>query len=143
MRKIWIVVANSSQATFYRAENVNSLLPVKTLKHSESLLSNQELVSDKPGKATFQFGGPHPMEMPTSPRVKERIHFAEEIARVLEEASLKGEFSRLYLIANPTFLGHLRQILPANLSKLIHLEISKDLTSNTPEEIREYLPPVL
>ncbi len=79
----------------------------------------------------------------TSPRVTEAKIFAREIAEILVERYNSGECDRIYLIVKPPFSGHLRECLHPSLDKIVETEIHKDLTHLRPEEIREYLPPVL
>ena len=51
-----------------------------------------------------------------------------------------GRFSRLVLVADPRFLGHLRHGLnPATRSRLT-AEIGKNLAAEDPESIRSHLP---
>lgn len=140
MRKIWVVVANSSTAKIYRAENVNTLVEIHTLNHSVSHLHDRDIVSDKPGRSK---DGHHSIEEQTPQQVKERIHFASEIASYLEKGLSDNNLDRVYLISIPQFLGFLRQSLNPQVAKLIHAEIHKDLTHLRPAQLREYLPPVL
>lgn len=144
MRKVWIVVANSTYGKIYRAENVNTLVEIKDLQHIESHLPNHELVSDRPGRSTSQFyPGKHSMEGKTSPKIKERHLFADEINLALEEGLKNKEYERLYIIAPPPFLGCLREEMSSVVVNTIFSEIKKDLTHLSAPQIREYLPPVL
>ncbi|MCC5832430.1 MAG: host attachment protein [Chlamydiales bacterium] len=144
MRKVWIVVANGSQSMIYKAESAQKLIQLKSFNHQESHLSRRELNSDRPGRQTQRMGyGTDTMEEKTPPKVKEANQFAQEIADYLEEGFNSGEFERIYLIVKPPFLGHIRQNLHPNVSKLVESEVHKDLTQMRPEQIREYLPPVL
>lgn len=144
MRKVWIVVANSSIARIFRAESVNSLVEQQTFIHEESHLVDKELIAEKPGRSGDHFGlarGAYQEQTPQ--QVKERSHFATQISKFLEKQYFDGEMERVYLIARAPFLGFLRQSLHPNVSKLIYSEIEKDLTHLRPEKMREYLPPVL
>ncbi len=144
MRKVWVVVADAAFAKFYKAENVKTLNEFNTLTHKESRLPNHDLCSDRPGRATELRGGaPHMMQREFSPKLKEKDHFATEIAKVLEQGLIDGEYERLYLIANVQFATLLRHHLSPNVEKMITAEIHKDLTEKKAEEIRDYLPPVL
>ncbi len=144
MRKVWIVVANSSLAKIYQAVDGHTLTEKKSFEHPETHLKDNELVTDRPGANTYTTGnGPHPIQEKTPQKVKERHYFADQIATYLQEALYTGEFEHLYLIANPTFLGHLRSAMNPHLSKLIVSEVHKDLTHMKPSQIRDYLPPVL
>lgn len=144
MRKVWIVVANSSVSKVYYAESMNTLSEQRIFFHEEGHLTKRDLISDRQGRAT-QRGvyGTDTMEEQTPIKVKEATHFAERIAKFLEEKFNAGECERIYLIAKPPFLGFLRQSLHPNVAKLVTSEVLKDLTQLRPEEIREYLPPVL
>lgn len=144
MRKVWIVVANSSYSKIYRAENAHKIIDFKTLEHAESHMHAQDLVSDCQGRTTRStLFGTDTMSERTSIKTKESMHFAQQIVACLEEGCKNGDCERLYIIAKAPFLGHLREALTPNLAKLVHAEVSKDLTQLTPEQVREYLPPVL
>ncbi|NGX61689.1 MAG: hypothetical protein K940chlam9_01178 [Chlamydiae bacterium] len=144
MRKVWIVVANSSQAKIFRAENVQTLVEYKSFVHEESQEPSRELTSDRQGRQTSRVGyGTDTYQEQTTTKAKEQSQFAHEIADFLAQGYHSGEYERLYLISKPPFLGYLRQCLNGNVSKLVESEIQKDLTQLKPGQIREYLPPVL
>lgn len=144
MKKVWIIVANGSQSTIYKAENLEHLTPLKHFNHKESHQRREDLVSDRPGRMT-QKGvySTDSLQEKTSPKLKEFLHFAQELAHFLEEGLKTGEYDHLYIIAKPPFLGHLRDYLSPHVLHLVQTEIHKDLTLMKPEEIREYLPPIL
>lgn len=144
MKKIWIVVANSSQAKIYRAENVNHLVEHGFFFHDESHMPARDLVSDKKGRETSHNASTtNTYEPKTTIKTKEGMIFAENLASFLEKGCASGECERIHIIAKSPFLGYLRQSLQPNVVQLIGSEIQKDLTQLTAEEIREYLPPVL
>jgi protein required for attachment to host cells len=144
MKKIWIVVANSTYSHIYRAENNQKLVEIKYLEHLESHMRARELVSDSQGRSTnVSLYGSDTMEDKTSLKDKESMHFADQIITFLEEGCKNGECERIYIISKAPFLGNLRAALPPLLAKLVHAEISKDLTQLTADQVREYLPPVL
>jgi len=112
--------------------------------HDESHLPARELVSDRYGReSNSQMHGSDSYEQKTPIKLKEALFFADTLAQFLEKSCNSGECEKIYLVAKPPFLGHLRQSLHPNTAKLIRSEIHKDLTQSKPEEIREYLPPVL
>lgn len=144
MRKVWIVAADGCRARVFYAENATKIREVTTLEHPPSRLANHELVSDKAGKSTQKKSGyPHSLEPEASPKQNEKDHFAKDLAAFLENGWNKKEFERLYLIASIQFSGMLHHHLSPQMEKMISQEIHKDLTSMDPEEIRDYLPPVL
>jgi protein required for attachment to host cells len=143
MRKVWIVVANGSQAKIYRAENVHTLVEVAQFAHEQSHLDARDLVSDKPGRATSrQYSGTHTYS-DSNPKLQEKNIFAEQVARFLEEGLNSGSYERLYLISNAQFGAMIREHVNGPVSKAIYSEIHKDLTHISPSEILTYLPPVL
>lgn len=144
MKKVWVVVANSSQAKVYRAEHLQVLVEHGIFFHDESRMAARDLVSDNSGREnnTMRPGG-DTYEPKTSIKLKESVNFADILANFLETGHNDGHFERLYIVAKPPFLGHLRQALTPNVSKVVESEIHKDLTHLSPGEVREYLPPVL
>lgn len=144
MRKIWIVVANSTYSKIYRAEDTRKIVEFKTLEHLEGHMKAQELVSDNQGRNTnSKTYGTDTMGDKLTLKTKESMHFADQIVAFLDEGWKNGECERLYIISKAPFLGHLRESLPPHLAKMVHSEINKDLTQLTAEQVREYLPPAL
>ena len=142
MRKVWVVVGNRAEMNIYYAENVKKLVHIKTLHHNESQLHKKDLSSDKQGSHRGSFGT-DTMEAKTPAKVKEANHFAHQVAQFLEDGVNHQQVERIYLIANPEFIGILRQTIKPHVAKIIEKEIHKDLMHSTPEQIRDYLPPVL
>lgn len=139
-----VVVANSSRARVLRAENNNELSEVDTFEHPESRAEGHELGTSAPGTTFDRVGqNRHSYESPTSLKKQEAIAFAREIAQYLEKTCNGNGVEKLYLVANPTFLGLLRRHLHQSVAKLILDQIPKDVTAQNAEEIRKHLPYVL
>lgn len=137
---IWVVVADKCQAKIFRVAKFPKLEEITHLDHPEGRLHNQELVSSKPGREFQRFGTARSAyQQATEPTQQEAIKFAIEISNLLYTASNNGEFQRLYLIANPTFLGLLRQHIHPEIKKHIIAEIPKDLISSNTEAIERHL----
>lgn len=136
----WVIVADSSQAKIFRLGKFPKLEEISSLKHPESRLHNQDLVSDKPGRGFQSHGNGRSAYQPeTEPKQVEAIKFAVEIAALLYTASNKGEFNQLYLFSEPSFLGLLRQHIHPSIQKNIVDEVAKDLTSSSTETIEHHL----
>ena len=136
----WVLVANSSIARLFHLETLQKLNEINQFEHPESRLKNMDLVSDKPGRDFESFNNTrHAMEQKTMPKKLEAFQFAKHLAEYLEQASERGKYDELMLIAGPTFLGVLRETISPNLAKLIKKEIDKDLTQLTPKEILSHL----
>lgn len=137
---IWVVVANSSVARIYSGPNAH-LEELETLEHPESRLHGRDIVTDRPGRAFDSFGGGrHAVGPELTPQKNEAEHFANALASHLDHARRIGDVSKLYLIISPSFLGMLRNSLHGATKEIVALEIAKDVTSKSAQEIREYLP---
>jgi protein required for attachment to host cells len=143
-KEIWVLVANSSNAKIYKVERNQNFIELEVLEHQESRQKDSDLVSSKPGRQFDSLGmGRHAYQQKTSPKLQEYETFARQISNHLDEAREKGKFGKLYLAANPSFLGILRSFMSGHTQALIAGEIDKDLTQIKPQEIREHLPLVL
>lgn len=144
-KQVWVVVANGSLTKIYKAENVHSLVEIKSFEHPESHLSGHELSDSKPTRGDIMWStGIHGgVQEKLNPKTKEAQAFAKQVAEYLEDACQKGTCHSLYLFASPFFLGLLREYLGPLASKAIKGEANKDLTQQKPSEILKYLPPTL
>ncbi len=145
MRKVWIVAADGSEARIFNVLDVNKIEEVRNLASPEARLNNIELVSDKHGTSAARgprgFGSHAFTESDKiSPKKREKLYFAEEVAHVLNEHFHQGAFERVYLIAPPTFCAFLREKVDPNVEKLIQQEIHKNVVHLRAEEIRSFLP---
>jgi protein required for attachment to host cells len=141
MTKTWVVTAESSRARIFAVENrISPLRELEDIVHTEGRSPEQEMISDRPGRAFDSVGeGRHAMEKQIEPKRHEAGMFAKRIAERLDLARVKGECEQLVLIAAPEFLGVLRQNLTANTAKLVGKTIDKNLVQKTEAEIRQYL----
>lgn len=143
-KDIWIIVANSSHAKIFKVERNKELIEVEDLIHVQSRQKDSELVTSKPGRQFDSLGmGRHAYQQKTSPKLQEFETFARQIANHLDIAREKGLFNKLYLAANPSFLGILRPLLSNLTEELIAGEVAKDMTQLKMQEIRDHLPFVL
>lgn len=141
MNKDWIVVADRTRCRiFEQAKRNGPLEELADLVAPATRLKNQDINADRHGRAFDSAGqGRHAMGSSVEPVEQEAIRFAKEVVTRLDEGRQNGRFSRLYLIAEPRFLGHLRQGFGRPLQDLVEAEIDKDWTSGTAEEIRSRL----
>lgn len=136
----WVVVADNCQAKIFRLLKFPKLEEMTHLKHPESRLHNQDIISSKPGRGFQSVGNSRSAyQQETEPKQVEAIKFASEIAHFLYTASNKGEFNQLYIIAEPSFLGLLRQHINPHIQKIIIAEVPKELTSCSKESIEHLL----
>lgn len=139
--KLWVVVADSTRARIFSAENRTApLVEITSLEHPEGRMHATDLTSDLPGKDSDRSGAGKHSISETDPKQQEAITFGREITDILEEARTSNKFRQIALIAAPAFLGILRDLLSAPLAKLVTCELDKNLTQLDAAVIRENLP---
>lgn len=144
MKSTWILVADSTRARIFTAETPSSLLEeIEDLAHMESRLHDRDITSDLPGKIKSEFGAGHAFEQPTDPKKHETDNFAHRIAQDLEKAHNAKKFEQLLIVAEPSFLGLLRNCLPEQIKKQICFELDKNITMLSAADIRKHLPEFL
>lgn len=140
MGSIWIVVADSSRARIFAAENGQSaMVEIQTLAHPEARLHEGDLVSDKAGRERDSGATSHDMGGESGAKQEGTIRFTSEVCQVLESGRTRGQFNMLYVITAPGFLGALRKQQSSSLQKLVSAEISKNLATHDISEIRKHL----
>jgi protein required for attachment to host cells len=142
MNDVWVVVASSTRCRiFTQQKHSGPLLQIDELEHPEGRLRGRDFASDRPGRAFDSFGsGRHAMGQPVNPADQEAIRFAKTVAEKIDLARKKARFERLVLVADPRFLGHLRQGLSSATRHLLTTELHKNLADADPKSIREALP---
>jgi protein required for attachment to host cells len=144
MKPTLILVADHSRARFFTAEtSASSLVEIEAMAHTAGRLHDREITSDLPGKVKGDGKMGHAFEQPTDPKKHEADNFAHRIARYLEEAHNANKFQQLLMIAEPSFLGLLRNQLSENIKKLICFELDKNITTHSVDDIRKHLPTYL
>ncbi|MFI4868128.1 MAG: host attachment protein [Steroidobacterales bacterium] len=147
--KIYIAVADQSEARFYEVEHpAGPLRLTGQLTDPKAHLHDQEFTSDRAGRMSD--GGPigsgrhgassHGTESERRPREREARLFAQQIAAAIEHAHRDGHIERLILMAGPRFLGLLREELSPAVRGLVTEEIHKDLVHEPESAVLSHLP---
>jgi protein required for attachment to host cells len=139
---IWILSADAHTARLFCAESPHSkeIVEIETFLQPETVLKEQDLVSDGLGRYN-QAGDQHHPKLPrTSPKDKRIQEFARHLGDYLETEHNKGHFAKLGLVAEPHMLGELRSQLSPNLARDICFEIDKNFTQLNSREFRQHLP---
>lgn len=136
----WIIVANSSEGRIFKLVKFPQIEEIAGFIHPESHLHNQDLISSKPGR-TFQSTNTNrsAYEPKTSPKELEIEKFAKILSEHLSQSHQKGLFHRLYIFAEASFLGLLRQHLDDKTKHTIIAETPKDLTKHKIGDIEKNL----
>lgn len=141
MAGTWILVAESSRAKLYKADNRKSpISEVESLDNLAGRLHEGDLVSDRSGSDGGSIGqGRHVLDDKTSAREQEHIGFAKKLAARLDTGRNEGAFSRLVLAAPPSFLGLLRDNLSKEVMAMVYTQVDKNLVQQPAEVLREYM----
>lgn len=142
MTKTWILAAESSRAVIYALESrVKPLTEVESLAHPEGRDLEQDMTSDRPGRAfdTTGLGGRHAMGKEVDPKRHEAQLFAKRLADRLDQGRIHGKFDQLMLVAPPAFLGLLRERLNDQTLKLVSQSLDKNLVQAGEQSIRDNL----
>ena len=148
MDTVWILVADSARARILRCEGRTGrrLHDVEALVRGEARQHDQDLVSDRPGRGWANAGGDgrHAMDPPTDPVAHERALFARTLAERLKQALGERSFEHLVIVAEPSFLGTLRDALDREVAKRISVELDSNIVRiEDLEALRSHLPDFL
>ena len=151
--RVRIVVADQAEAHFYDAEPPDPAFhPAGRLSEPRARLHDRDLVSDRPGRqseraapATGRRGAVahHGTEGEGDRRPRRHVAalFARRIAEALALEQRQGRFDRIVLMAEPKFLGMIRQALPPGLEASVAAEVPKDLVHQAEAVVRAHVPP--
>ena len=142
----WIVAANSGRARFFaEATAADSLEEIEDMVNDAARLTTAESETDRigpraAGKSIHKTGGalPHKTYEPAqTPDQHAAEIFAKDVAQYLLSGYHDGRFREIALVASPQFLGVLRKQLDPQLAQLVRVEINKDYTGLSPDQLRE------
>lgn len=145
MNTTWIVAADAGLARIFEESDTSApLRELEAMTNPAARLLEQEANTDKigpkaAGKSSHGTGGALPNSQWEPNRSFEQHNaerFAKEVMAKLTEAYQQGRFAKLDLIAEPQFLGMLRQSIPTALRPAISQEINKDLIHATEQQVR-------
>lgn len=153
MDAVWVLVADSGRARLFsmdtpRTEEMHErrdyLMPEQRRHERDLRTDDRGRQFDSGGKGRqsgVQIGqGHHAMEEPMSVKEKAAIDFAKDIAEDINQAAHGNEFGKLVIVAEPQFLGLLRDKLSPLAASRLSLELPKNISKERPEEIRKHLP---
>lgn len=145
MEKTWVLVAESSQARIFTADSPSSPLnEIETLSHQNSREHAQNLSTDLPGRqADKSSPSHHSLSDSTDLKKQEAMKFAKIINDHLDKGRNQQAYQNLIIVADPAFLGLLRENQSSATSKLVSLEVNKNLGKESLESIRQHLPEIL
>ncbi len=138
--KIGVVIADAGRARIFSTKRLGAALePLSDMSNPQSKVLEQQLISDRHGHGNSPSGTGHSVSDRGELKDQESHHFAHGVARQLQENHRDNHFDRLYLVAAPRFLGHLRQELSPELQGLVQGEFAKDLSLMSEADIQRHL----
>lgn len=137
-KNTWIVVANSSIARVFELEKLQ-LIEMDTLVNPDGRVYDKDLASDKPG-AAFDGSGRYSLNKSHSLKEAGVELFAKKVADHIDQARARNQIDRVFIAANPSFLGELRRSMSNQCESIISHSVDKDITGLKPDEIVSYFP---
>lgn len=135
-----VVAADAAIARLFLATNDDKWTELDDLTNPAAHADERELVADAAGRrgaSTTQSGnsayGGGSMK---AHRIED---FAAEVCKRAAASLRETRAEKLHLVAEPQFLGLLRQRLDAEVRKRVGVEVSKSLARQSPEQIRAAL----
>lgn len=138
-KKRWYVVANRAGAVFYSDGDGGKFHFIARLENEKGRLTESELDSDKPGKGFSSGGGGtihHGLDRRSKHHEAAAKDFAGRIAVELEAARREDRFSELVLVAEPHFLGLLREALKPETKRAVRHEVRREYAQGSDAELR-------
>jgi len=160
MQTTWIISANAGRARFFSESDPSAPLEeIQDMINDAARLRDIDINTDEfgPTSATntshniggnegagfahnAKAGAPNKQYQPAqTPEQHEAEKFARDIAKYLLDAHRDGRYQQLVISASPHFLGELRSLLDPQIKPLIKLEVNKDYTHSSAQELREQL----
>lgn len=143
IKTTWVVVAHQAGARFmeHKSGFGRHLNLVRELEHPDGRKRNHEIDSDRPGEASPGRGGSSRRGMAHEQTAHEHVVgvFANTIASELSKARSDGAFDSLILVAEPGFLGILREALDKPTAAVVVDSVNKNLAIERPNEVAQHL----
>lgn len=146
MKRTWIIVAHRTGARFLTTDGENGgLRVVQELEHPEGRKKSGDIDADAPGMAFSKGGqgGGHPMGREQDAHERVAADFAHDIAEQLHSGRTQNHFDELVLVAEPRFLGMLRDALDRTTAARVKATIHKDLSHTELRDLPKHLTPTL
>jgi protein required for attachment to host cells len=132
---VWILVANRADAKLL--EGAKELRVLRSIEHPEGRLKPGEINSDRSGLSFQRRGtGASSLDKAHDPTDQVADRFAHRLAGMLHDEGARNAFDRLVLIAEPRFLGKLRENMERSTLARVDLSISGDIAGLGEHELR-------
>lgn len=137
----WVVIADGGRARLVvRRETEPHYATLRELVSVAERAPSRELGADRPGRGRESAtAARHAIEPRSDPHELAKEAFAQEVAKVLNEANAANEFDRIILVAPPHVAAALRHGLGKAVQAKIAGELSKDLVKVPDHELGRHI----
>ena len=141
MTTTWVLSANRSSASLFENDwPGKSMRRIQDIPHPQGRMQIKDIDTDKPGRVFDSFGqGRHSTSHKQEPTEHIAQQFALDLAELLNKGRLNHAYDKLILVAEPNFLGILRDALDKNTELLVTQTVNKELLDVKEEELAKYL----
>jgi protein required for attachment to host cells len=130
-----VVVASQGEASLFDVGPAAVVTSAGRLQDAKARLHDRDFSSDRPGRVFDRAppagrrgaGAHHATNGERSPHRHQAVRFARRIASVLDQGRRQNQFHQIVVVAEPRFLGVLREAMPAPLRRMIVSQVRKDL----------------
>ena len=136
MKNTWILIADASVARLFTGTaNFEGMTLRKEISHPKSRAKDQELNTDKSGRAFKGDSRRTTMDPASDAHELEADHFAREVAGMLEEELSAYPDAKLTLVSAPQFLGLLRKHLSDQTAARVYESLDRNYGYMDAQEI--------
>jgi protein required for attachment to host cells len=136
----WILIANRAGARIVDRQQQDLSL-VEEIPHEQGRLRDKQIDTDRQGRSFNSVGAAgHALSPSETAHEHDAKAFARELADKLRTERMNGSFERLVLIAEPHFLGLLREALDDGTARLVIASEAKDLAQVGLRDLARHLP---
>ncbi|MBI4818660.1 MAG: host attachment protein [Deltaproteobacteria bacterium] len=136
----WVLVASRVGARIYSAAHGRAPSMLEEIEHPEGRRRDSELDSDRPGRIFGRMGGGrHALGGSEDSHEHSAVTFAKDLAMRLQKGRADGKYQRLFLVAEPRFLGYLRKALDTPTEALVADAVGKDWWPLPEPELDRYV----
>lgn len=156
MQTTWIIAADKNRARIFELSEDDKLQEIEDMYNPEGRMADRDEISDAYGRIAHgkstqvresdvgSGGVGHRLPSNTAD-LGQSMHehhmdmFSKEVARYLDKARTEHRFEKLRVIADPKFLGMIRQNINKEVQKMVEEEIPKEIAQLKEHEIEQYL----
>lgn len=138
----WVLVAHRSGARLFEHKG-HELSILKSIDHPDGRIEDHDLETGPQRNFDSHAQGRHAADRGGSRHERAAVHFAHDLAKLLEEGRLTKGVNRIVLVAEPHFLGLLRAELGGSVGELVTASVPKDLHAVDAPDVLRHLGGVL